>query len=120
MSTEELLQKMEEMGCDIKGALARFLDDKDLYTTCLVKVIEDPAFDKLGTALTNEDAEEGFTQAHTLKGVIANMGITPIYNIVVEIVEPLRAGNATGLMEAYERLMAEKEIFAKLIMEADA
>ena len=33
-----------------------------------------------------------FEAAHTLKGVTGNMGLTPLYDAVCTIVEPLRTG----------------------------
>lgn len=36
------------------------------------------------------DYTAAFEAAHTLKGVVGNMGLTPLYQAVCEIVEPLR------------------------------
>lgn len=55
------------------------------------------------------------TAPHTLKGVLANLGLTPIYDIVVRIVEPLRAKSAEGVMEEYEKLLAARERLEKTI-----
>ena len=38
-----------------------------------------------------------FEAAHTLKGVTGNMGLTPLYDAVCTIVEPLRTGRTGGL-----------------------
>ena len=52
---------------------------------------------------------------HTLKGVFANMGITPMFDTVEKIVEPLRAGINDGLMPVYEELSREREHLRSII-----
>lgn len=99
-----IFEELEQWGCDIKGAMSRFLDDKELYLTCLDTVVVDRAFEKLGMALVEENVKEAFDSAHTLKGVFANMGLTPLLRIVECIVEPLREGCIEDLMPDYHRL----------------
>lgn len=106
---EMIFQALEEWGCDVEGALERFLDDKELYMACLQTVITDGNFAKLGVALKEENVPEAFDYAHTLKGVFANLGLTPMFTIVVTIVEPLRTGSASYLQETYENLLAANE-----------
>jgi hypothetical protein len=36
------------------------------------------------------------------------MGLTPMYEIIIQIVEPLRDGKLDGIAEKYEVLMAKK------------
>jgi len=106
---EMVFQALEEWGCDIEGAMDRFLDDKELYMTCLQTVIADDNFAKLGTALNEQNVPQAFDYAHTLKGVFANLGLTPMLAIVGTIVEPLRAGSGSNLEEPYEHLLASNE-----------
>jgi hypothetical protein len=72
--------------------LPRFLDDKDLYCNFVRQVAEEESFPLLGEAIAKADAKAAFEKAHELKGVLANMSLTPLFNTVVEIVEPLRGG----------------------------
>lgn len=109
MDMEEVFKKLEEWGCDVEGALERFLDDKDLYMTCLETVITDRNFDKLGVALDERNVLEAFDCAHTLKGVFANLGLTPMFSVVETIVEPLRGGLVYNLDENYKELLASNE-----------
>ena len=62
------------------------------------------------------DITKAFEAAHSLKGTLGNMGLTPMYEIIIQIVEPLRDGNIDGiaekhqlLMEKYNELLAIKE-----------
>lgn len=104
-----VIKDLELWGCDIQGALERFIGDEELYVSCLHSVINDPAYDKLGDALDAGNAKEAFEYAHTLKGVLANMGLTPIYDIDVLLVEPLRAGKCERLMPIYQELLQANE-----------
>ena len=110
-----LLQNLKNWGCDVDGALNRFLGETELYQQCLNTITEDKAFDELGKALDTGDVKAGFEAAHTLKGVLANLGLTPMYEVVVEIVEPLRAGNANGLQPYYTTLMVERDYLKRLL-----
>ena len=104
-----MIDELKEWGCDIDDAMTRFLDDEDFYITCLYTMMQDPLYDRLGEALRSGNVHEAFEQAHTLKGVLANMGLTPIYNIVVQLLEPLRAGNGDNLMPIYDNLILANE-----------
>lgn len=113
----EVISELKNWGCDISGALDRFLDDEELYISCLHTVIYDPAYEKLGEALNAQQIADAFEYAHTLKGVLANMGLTPIYDIAVRIVEPLRAGNGENLIPVYEELLAANARLKSIINE---
>jgi len=111
----EVLEKLRAWGCDLEGALERFLGDEKLYQSCLPMVVEDESFDGLKEALAADERKKAFDCAHTLKGVFANMGITPMFETVVKIVEPLRAGKNDGLMPVYEELLDEREHLRSII-----
>jgi len=111
----ETLAKLKECGCDIDGALARTLNDSDFLLHCMKAALAEPEFGQLGIALKKQDAKEAFEYAPALKGVVANVGLTPLYDCVVKIVEPLRAGNAKGLEDEYADLLKTKSKLEKLI-----
>lgn len=109
------LEKLKSVGCDIDGALDRFLKDEDFYMECYDQVLVDENFEGLGEELKKHNVEAAFDCAHALKGVVANMGLTPIYDIVVELVEPLRQGTDEGLLPVYEKLLQKREEFKKML-----
>ncbi|MCD7826555.1 MAG: Hpt domain-containing protein [Clostridiaceae bacterium] len=109
------LTMLEEWGCDIDGAMERFLDDEAFYFECYGQVITDPCFDRLCEALEQHDIRSAFDCAHTLKGVIANMGLTPLEQILIDIVEPLRGGDDSGCMEKYKELMEERKKYLEIL-----
>ena len=103
-----LLTALRERGCDIDNAMVRFLNNEDFYAKMYKKFVADPAFEELGEALDKKDADLAFRHAHTLKGLTANMGLTPLLDLTVQIVEPLRAGNCSDdLKGIYDKLMEQ-------------
>lgn len=113
--TEVLLGKLIGWGCDVASALPRFLDDKSMYVMFVKQVVDEPAFPLLGQAIASGDVKAAFEKAHELKGVVANMSLTPLFNRVVLIVEPLRAGKWTDVTENYALLQKEWGEFKALV-----
>jgi len=88
--SENLLDQLRDYGADVDGALARCVNSTDLYTKLLGMFAADPGIEPLRAAVDAGDLKAGFEAAHTIKGVSANLGLTPLYDAVAEIVEPLR------------------------------
>jgi HPt (histidine-containing phosphotransfer) domain-containing protein len=80
-------------GTDLDSTLDRFMNNEDLYEKFLVKFLEDKNFSELKKNLELKKYEEAFINAHTLKGVSANLGLDAIYNVLIPMVEELRNNN---------------------------
>ncbi|MEG1782935.1 MAG: Hpt domain-containing protein, partial [Oscillospiraceae bacterium] len=106
--------RLREYGADVSGAMERFLNDEDLYKVCYDVLLQDEAFENLGEALKEQNYEVAFECAHTLKGVIGNMGLSPIYKVVCGIVEDLRQKEVKGLNDSYKELMSQLEELKKM------
>ena len=106
-----LLIKLESWGCDVKDALTRLTGDEDLLIDCIAIVEKDPAFQKLGEALKRADAAGAFEAVHTIKGIAANTGLTPLY----ELAAPLRRGELQGLELTYQRLLQKHGEFRQIV-----
>lgn len=111
----KLCTELEKWGCDVKGAMARCLDDENFYCKLVKTVMRDPAFEELGTILEEGNAVKAFDVAHSLKGSLANVGLTPLYDLIVQIVEPLRGGSIQGLAIPYLKLTKKKEEFDAIL-----
>ena len=85
------LEKLNLWGCDINGALERLVDDQDLYISCLIMFSEDAGFESLQQDIRTKNYAQAFEHAHTLKGVAANLGLTPIFDSISAVVEALRS-----------------------------
>ena len=83
-------EMFEVYGADYNSTMARFMGKEAMYLKFLDMLFKDDNLEKLGTALEQQDYEAAFAAAHTLKGVVGNMGLTPLFNAVCAIVESLR------------------------------
>ncbi|MGD1816619.1 MAG: Hpt domain-containing protein [Pleomorphochaeta sp.] len=112
---EEKLNKLKNWGCDINGALDRFLNDKDLYFECLLMFVDDENFSELKNHINDEDQKIPFTYVHTLKGVAGNLGITPLFESLSELCEVLRSSNYNSNSGLYERTIVDYNIFLEIM-----
>ena len=78
----------------------------------------DQNFELLPEALRAGEMGRAFECAHTLKGMLANMGLIPLYDIVVRIVEPLRAGEPAELLPVCDELLAARDRLNTLLKES--
>lgn len=101
----KLSDELNNMKCDTEAIMDRFMNDEKFYIDCLREFLNDQEFEKLEV----HNIKEAFECAHTLKGVCANMGLKSMYDIIVQIVDSLRAGSDDGLLKKYNKLMLEKE-----------
>jgi HPt (histidine-containing phosphotransfer) domain-containing protein len=105
----EWMERLEQYGVDLKTTMGRFLNDEGLYQRCFDMFLRDESLGNLGDALEKKDYEVAFAAAHTLKGVVGNMGFQPLYEAVCEIVEPLRSGITENLDSKYRKITEEFE-----------
>lgn len=102
-------------GVNLEEIMDRFVDDIDLYKDCLIQFSQDPSFYALKKAINEKNYTEAFDQAHTMKGVSANLGLVKLYDAICEIVEPLRHQDYANLLSKYQAIMDQKAIVDKLI-----
>ena len=86
----ELMQRMEQYGADVEGIRSRFLGDDQLFGSCMQAFMQDENFCRLRKSIEEQNYAAAFDHAHTLKGVAGNLGLTPLYEKVSALVEPLR------------------------------
>lgn len=101
-------EKFDAYGADYTVTMERFLGNEAMYLRFLDMLFQDGSLRRLGGALDAGDMTAAFEAAHTLKGVAGNMGLTPLYQAVCVIVEPLRAGERRkDYPELYQAILAE-------------
>lgn len=90
---EDFKEIFEAYGGDYQNTMERFMGNEAMYRRILDMLFKDDNLQKLGDTLEAGDLGGAFEAAHALKGVVGNMGLTPLYKAVCTIVEPLRAGD---------------------------
>jgi chemotaxis protein histidine kinase CheA len=84
---------MTKNGFDVDGALKRFINNEPLYIKCLKKFPYDKSYEGIKRAYHENNCEECFKYAHTLKGLASNLGINEIYNLLIPMVAKLKRGD---------------------------
>jgi HPt (histidine-containing phosphotransfer) domain-containing protein len=101
---ETLRLALVEAGVNVDTAMERFMNNTALLERFLRKFYTDQNYPKLKEALGNNDTQEAFSAAHTLKGVSGNLSLDTMYEVVSEITELLRAEDIEGAKEFFPRV----------------
>lgn len=109
---ETMLEKLKDCGVDVDTALERFMQKKELYIRFLKKFNEDKNFDGLKESIENRSFHDAFHYGHTLKGVAGNLGLTPIFEQVAELVDVLR--NSEKKTYSEDEISKMNEMFCDL------
>ena len=81
----------QEMGGNYEEAVGRLMSER-IVTKFALKFLNETSFETLRTTLADQNWEEAFRAAHTLKGVCLNLAFTRLARSVEAITEPLRPG----------------------------
>ncbi|MBQ3920648.1 MAG: Hpt domain-containing protein [Firmicutes bacterium] len=81
---------LKQFGADTADGLGRCLNNEAFYLKLVGRVPGDKNFDKLSESIAQGDKKSAFEAAHALKGIMANLGITPLYEPISSLTELLR------------------------------
>lgn len=109
------VEKLKEFGADVEDGLARCLNNESFYFRMIKMAAEDKAFDALGAALEANDLDKAFDEAHKLKGVLANLALTPVLEPARELTELLRHKTPGDYGRLYLKIIEKKNELAALI-----
>lgn len=114
---DKFRKQLEESGADVEATLKRFMGNDAIYIKFLGKFPNDPNYANLGENMDSGNFEEAYKCAHALKGVVGNLGLTPIFDSVSTLVEELRnkANAEVDAARAGEEWQKIKEVYEKFI-----
>ena len=98
------IEKLKEYGANVEEGLARCLNNEAFYLRLVLKTIDDNRVSVLENAINNKEYKQAFELAHSLKGVYGNLSLSPLFNIVCEITELLRANKDIDYSNYLEKL----------------
>ncbi len=81
------------------------MNKEDFYLKLLGIGLNEPRFEQLGPALDAKDYDKAFELCHSLKGVIGNLALDPLYKEICEMTELLRAKTDTDYSGLYKKIM---------------
>ena len=110
------LDKMKELGIDPKEGMTRCMNNEVFFFKMISTTISNEYFQHLGTALDEGDLDSVFEAAHALKGVIGKLALAPIYNLLTEMTELLRARKKADNVSMYRPI---KEIRNQLLTQTN-
>lgn len=84
-----------EIGGDYEGVVSRLMNER-IVQKFLLKFPEDGSYDLLIRSMEEENDQEAFRAAHTLKGICRNLGITRLGDSSSRLTEALRNGRSQG------------------------
>ena len=115
---DKFRQQLEENCADVEATLKRFMGNDAIYQKFLGKFPADPNYANLGTNIEAGAFEEAYKCAHALKGVVGNLGLTPIFEKVSALVEELRnkAADEVDAARANELWQEIKTVYEKFIV----
>lgn len=103
------LDKLNQFGANTKEGLDRCMNNEAFYLRLVDKAINDDSFIKLKDELEKKNYDEAFKIAHSLKGVLGNLSLTPLYDLAVEITENLRISKEIDYFELMNKLLNKRE-----------
>jgi HPt (histidine-containing phosphotransfer) domain-containing protein len=92
-------------GIDYDSGMRLFRDRQELFEKFLKKFPKDESYNRLKEALAADDCNQAFKEAHTLKGVSANLSMMELSHAASDVTEELRAGR----LEEGKKRMPEVE-----------
>ena len=105
------IDALREFGADVDDGLARCMNNESFYLMLVRKAAETERLSQLEIQLQAGNLDAAFETAHALKGLYANLSLTPLTKPVSELTERLRNRTDTD----HSALLAEaKAQFAKL------
>lgn len=112
---ERFKKQLLENGADIETTVKRFMGNEELYLKFIFKFQNDRNYESLEKHLEEQKYEDAFNDAHTLKGVSANLGLDTISEASSKITELLR-GKKTADDIDLQQVNSVKEHLGDLCM----
>ena len=105
------IEKLKEYGANVEEGLQRCMGNEDFYIKMVNMMLADNSIDKLKEAIAENNLDTAF---EALKGVAANLSLTPISDPAVEITELLRNRTEMDYSELVAKICEQKEKLASL------
>ena len=109
------IDKLNALGARTEEGLTRCMNMEDFYLRMVTMALNDDGYERLKTAVTSGDLEEGFERAHALKGILTNVSLTTLAEPVIEITEHLRAREDMDYSEMLGRIDEELAAYRALL-----
>ncbi len=103
------IEALNDSGANVEEGLSRCLGKEDFYLKMVNMGLTNQNFQLLGPALEAKDFDRAFELCHSLKGVIGNLSLTPLYDLICQLTEKLRSKTDTDCTGLYSQIMRMQE-----------
>lgn len=108
------IEDLKNYGANTDEAISRLMGNESFYLMLIPKIFDDKNFEALSTGIKEGDLGKAFDAAHSLKGVLGNLELTPILKPMVEITELLRHKEQVDYTPYLDEIFSQKELLEKL------
>ena len=108
------LDALRAYGANVDEGLGRCMNNEAFYLRMVGLALQDDGYALLGKALAENDLKSAFEAAHRIKGVVANLALTPILTPVSELTELLRHETPGDYQGLYEKAAQQKAALDEL------
>ena len=95
---------LRALGADVDDGIRRCVNNETFYLKMVDKALSELRTEELKAALNAGDLDRAFEAAHGIKGVLANLALTPALIPVAEMTELLRARTAADYTPYLKRM----------------
>ena len=107
------IDELKALGADTETGLSRCVGNEALYLKLVGMGLGDAKFEELGAVLNAGDLDKSFELCHALKGVIGNLAITPLYEVLSDMTEKLRGRESADYQVMYSKVIEIRSKFWK-------
>jgi len=103
------IEDLKNYGADTEEALSRMMGNEAFYLKLIPRIFDDKNFEALEQNIKAGDLDKAFEVAHSLKGVLGNLSLTPLLEPVKEVTELLRARKDVDYSPYLKEISEKKE-----------
>lgn len=98
----------EAIGADYQEVLGRLRSEK-LIQKFVLKFLDDSSYALLCSSMDSGDLDTAFRASHTIKGICANLGFTPLGRSSHDLTEALRAQDSAAAAGLFPQVKVDYE-----------
>ena len=108
------IDSLRVFGANPDEGISRCMGNEGFYLRMVKLAYADANFDSLAEAVERDDLDAAFEAAHALKGVLANLALTPICEPVSALTEQLRQRTPGDYQPQVEEILALRSVLRAL------
>ncbi len=108
------IENLRKYGANVDEGLQRCVNNEQLYLTLVNRFLDQNTFPDLKAAIESRDLEKAFHISHSLKGVIGNLSLSPLYDIIYQMTELLRNRTEMDYSDYIQRYEVSYSLLAAL------